>query len=54
MLPMSTDAHLWWAFHEFCDLRDQLTLTAGSAARELCNDLLCYQPGPEQPRTSES
>lgn len=46
MLPTGTDIHLWWAFHEFCHLRDQLALTSGSAARKFCGDLLDYQPGP--------
>lgn len=46
MLPTGTDAHLWWTFHEFCQLRDQLALTAGPTARERCGDLLSYQPGP--------
>ncbi|MEV0233473.1 TniQ family protein [Nonomuraea sp. NPDC050786] len=46
MLPADTDAHLWWTFHEFCHLRDQLALTAGPTARERCGDLLSYQPGP--------
>ncbi|MFI7642818.1 hypothetical protein [Nonomuraea sp. NPDC049400] len=46
MLPTGTDAYLWWTFHEFCHLRDQLALTAGPTARERCGDLLHYQPGP--------
>ncbi|MEV0168923.1 hypothetical protein B0I32_1524 [Nonomuraea fuscirosea] len=46
MLPTGTDTHLWWIFHEFCHLREQLTLTAGPTARERCGDLLSYQPGP--------
>lgn len=46
MPPTGTDAHLWWTFHEFCHLRDQLALTDGFAARKLCSDLLSYQPGP--------
>ncbi|TMR88107.1 hypothetical protein [Nonomuraea basaltis] len=46
MLPAGTDVHLWWTFHEFCHLRDQLALTAGSAARERCRELTFYQPGP--------
>ncbi|MEU8204965.1 TniQ family protein [Streptosporangium sp. NPDC049046] len=46
MLPTGTDVHLWWIFHEFCHLRDQLALTSGPAARQFCRDLLDYQPGP--------
>ncbi|WP_261808731.1 TniQ family protein [Nonomuraea sp. C10] len=42
MLPTGTDVHLWWTFHEFCHLRDQLALTAGPAARERCGDLLSW------------
>jgi hypothetical protein len=41
----STDAHLWWTFHEFCHLRDQLALIAGPAAREYCTTCSTTSPG---------
>ncbi len=46
MLPPDTDPHVWWAFFQFCQLRDTLALTEGQAAREHYREITHYQPGP--------
>ncbi|WP_344657209.1 TniQ family protein [Catenulispora subtropica] len=47
MLPLATtDAEIWWAFHEFCELRDVVALTAGRNAKVIHDDLASFQPGP--------